>query len=241
MSTQPPPPPPSMPSPPPPPSMAQPAPPSSGINIGEAFGYVFRSPGWVSKILVGAVCVLFFWVLLIPVFILNGYFVETARSIARGGTVLPEWTDVGKKLREGFVLAVVLFIWGLPGSLLHGGDSFSCTANNVCNYHQGSLSGLGSVCSLVLGLVTPAIWSQFLNGGFGAGFDFRAIFRRALQNPGMTVLVWLMAIVAGIIGALGFCAIIIGLLVTIPFAGAVVAHLYGQYSRATEGAPAMAT
>lgn len=238
MSTQPP---LSMPSPPPPPSLAQPAPPSSGIEIGEAFGYVFRSPGWVGKILLGALCVLFFWVLLIPVFILNGYFVETARSIARGGRQLPEWTDVGKKLREGFVLFVVLFIWGLPGSLLQGGGSFTCTANNVCNYHAGSLSGLGSLYSLLLGLLTPAIWSQYLNGGFGAGFDFRAIFRRAGQNPGMTVIVWLMAIVAGIVGALGVCAIVVGLLVTIPYAGAVVAHLYGQFSRATEGSAAMAT
>ncbi|HEX2648071.1 MAG TPA: DUF4013 domain-containing protein, partial [Candidatus Dormibacteraeota bacterium] len=130
---------------------------------------------------------------------------------------------------------------GLPGSLLQGGGSFTCTANNVCNYHPGSLSALGEVYSLLLGLLTPAIWSQYLNGGFGAGFDFRAIFRRALQNPGMTVLVWLMAIVAAIIGALGLCAIVIGVLVTIPYAGAVVAHLYGQYSRSTEGAAAMAT
>jgi hypothetical protein len=218
-----------------------PAGPSSTINVGEAFGYVFRSPGWVSKILIGALCVLFFWVILIPVFILNGYFVETARSIARGGTVLPEWTDVGKKLREGFVLAVVLLIWGLPGSLLEGGGSYSCAANNVCSYHPGSLSGLGYLYSLLIGLLTPAIWSQFLNGGFGAGFDFRAIFRRAGQNPGMTVIVWLMAIVAGIIGVAGTCAIIIGLLVTIPYAGAVVAHLYGQFSRNTDSSAAMAT
>jgi hypothetical protein len=206
------------------------------VGIGDAFGYVFRSPNWFGKLAIGALCVLFFWVLLIPIFILNGYFVETARGISRGARELPPWTEVGKKLREGFVLFVVLFIWGLPGSILSGGGSFSCDAHNACSYHPGSLAGLGGLYSLLIGLLTPAIWSQFLNGGFSASFDFRAIFRRALLQPGMTVLVWLMAIVAGIIGFLGIIVVFVGLLFTIPYAGAVVANLYGQFSRATQGA-----
>lgn len=40
---------------------------------------------------------LFFWVILIPVFILLGYFVETARVISAGGRELPPWEDIGKK------------------------------------------------------------------------------------------------------------------------------------------------
>jgi len=118
------------------------------VNIGDAFGYVFRSPNWFGKLAIGALCVLFFWLLLIPLFILNGYFVETARGISRGARELPPWTEIGKKLREGFVLFVVLFIWGLPGSILSGGGSFSCQANNVCSYHPGSLAGLGGLYSL---------------------------------------------------------------------------------------------
>ena len=42
------------------------------VNIGDAFGYVFRSPNWFGKLAIGALCVLFFWLLLIPLFILNG-------------------------------------------------------------------------------------------------------------------------------------------------------------------------
>jgi len=206
------------------------------VNIGDAFGYVFRSPNWFGKLAIGALCVLFFWLLLIPLFILNGYFVETARAISRGARELPPWTEIGKKLREGFVLFVVLFIWGLPGSILSGGGSFSCQANNACSYHPGSLAGLGGLYSLLLGLLTPAIWSQYLNGGFSGAFDFRAIFRRAGTQPGLTVLVWLMAIVAGVIGFLGIIVVVIGILFTIPYAGAVVASLYGQFSRSTQGA-----
>ena len=86
---------------------------SKQVDIGEAFGFVFRSHNWFGRLTVGALCLLFFWLFFIPLFILLGYFVETARTISRGGRELPPWSDVGTKLREGFVLAVVLFIWGV--------------------------------------------------------------------------------------------------------------------------------
>jgi hypothetical protein len=89
-------------------------------------------------------------------------------------------------------------------------------------------------------LITAAIWSQFIEGGFAAAFDFRTIFRRATLYPGMTVLVWLMAIVAGIIGFLGVIVIFIGLLFTLPYAFAVNANLYGQFAQRTERAAAAA-
>ena len=203
------------------------------VSVGEAFGFVFRSKNWFGKLAVGALCLLFFWVLLIPLFILNGYFVETARHVKGGGRDLPPWVDVGKKLREGFVLAVVLFLWTLPGSILSGGGQLTCTGS-TCVYHPGALSALGGLYSLALGLLTPAIWSQYLDGGFSGAFDFGAIFRRAGFQPGLTVLVWLMAIVAGIIGALGLIIVLIGVLFTLPYAFAVIASLYGQYARATE-------
>jgi hypothetical protein len=208
------------------------------VNVGEAFGFVFRSRNWFGRIAVGALCVLFFWLFLIPVFILLGYCVEIARTISRGGRELPPWTDVGTKLREGFVLAVVLFIWNLPGSILSWtGASLHCVGSS-CTYTPpvNTLAPLGGLYSLLLGLLTAAIWSQYLEGGFGAAFDFRAVFRRALLRPGMTVMVWLMAIVAGIIGGLGVILIVIGLLFTLPYAFAVIANLYGQFCQRTQSA-----
>lgn len=201
--------------------------PSLQIDVGEAFGFVFRSRNWFGKLAVGALCLLFFWVFLIPLFILLGYGVETARAIGRGERGLPPWTNIGQKLIDGFILAVVLFVWGLPGSILSGGGT---------TYDAGLLSALGGLYSLLLGLLTPAIWSQYLDGGFNAAFDFRTIFRRATLQPGMTVLVWLMAIVALIIGGLGAVLVGIGMLFTLPYAFAVIAHLYAQFRQQTESA-----
>jgi hypothetical protein len=206
------------------------------VDVGEAFGFVFRSRNWFGRLAVGGLCLLFFWLFFIPLFILLGYSVETARTISRGGRELPPWTDIGTKLREGFVLAVVLFIWNLPGSILSGtGSSIHCVGSS-CAYNPSALAPLGGLYSLLLGLLTAAIWSQYLEGGFGAAFDFRAIFRRALLRPGMTVMVWLMAIVAGIIGGLGVILVGVGLLITLPYAFAVIANLYGQFCQRTRGA-----
>ena len=203
------------------------------VDVGEAFGYVFRSRNWFGRLSVGALCLLFFWVFLIPLFILLGYSVETARTITRGGRELPPWTDIGKKLSEGFVFAVVLFIWELPGSILSGSGGGSGT---------NALTALGGLYSLLLGFLMPAIWSQFLDRGFNGAFDFRAVFRRAGFQPGMTVMVWLMALVAGIIGGLGAIVVGIGLLFTLPYAFAVTAHLYAQFHQQTQSvatAPAL--
>jgi hypothetical protein len=206
------------------------------VDVGEAFGYVFRSRNWFGRLLLGGVCLLFFWVFLIPVFILLGYFVEAARTISRGGRELPPWTDIGTKLREGFILAVILFIWNLPGEILSGG-TYSC-AGGVCGFHSTAASNIGTLYALLLGLLTPAIWSQYIEGGgFSAAFDFRAVFRRAGQYPGMTVMVWLMVIVAAIIGVAGFILLLVGALITLPYAFAVASNLYGQFSSRTRGAP----
>lgn len=104
---------------------------------------------------------------------------ETARTISRGGRELPPWNDFGTKLREGFVLSVILFIWSLPATILSWGGSSTCVGSS-CTYHPSTFAPIGSVYSLLLGFLTAAIWSQFVEGGF----DFRAIFQRALLRPG---------------------------------------------------------
>jgi len=202
---------------------------SDQIDIAEAFGFVFRSRNWFGRLAVGALCLLFFWALFIPVFILMGYFVETARAVSRGERELPPWINIGQKLREGFLLAVALFIWNLPGTVLSG-SGIHCTGSTCTS---SGTTGLGTLYSILLGLLTAAIWSQFLESGFTGAFDFRAIFRRALMNPGMTVIVWLMVIVANIIGGLGVILLVVGVLFTLPYAFAVTSHLYGQFRQRT--------
>ena len=128
---------------------------------------------------------------------------------------------------------------GCPARFCPRGGSFQC-AGSSCSYHPGPLAPLGGLYGLLIGLLTAAIWSQFLEGGFGAAFDFRAIFRRALLRPGLTVTVWLLNIVAAIIAFLGLIVVVIGLLFTLTYGFAVTANLYGQFKQRTESAVAPA-
>jgi Protein of unknown function (DUF4013) len=209
--------------------------PTTQVDAGEAFGYVFRSRNWFGKLAVGALCLVFFWLFFIPIFILLGYFVETARIISQGGRELPPWTDIGKKLVDGFLLGVALFVWGLPGTILSWGGGFHCVGSS-CAYSPSALAPLGGLYTLLLGFLTAAIWSQYLEGGFGAAFDFRAIFRRAGLRPGMTVTVWLLNILATIVAFTGLILVLIGFLFTLPYGFAVAANLYGQFRQRTQSA-----
>jgi hypothetical protein len=109
-----------------------------------------------------------------------------------------------------------------------------------CNYHPGAFAPLGALYTLLLGFLTAAIWSQYLEGGFGGAFDFRAIFRRALLRPGMTVMVWLLNILATIIAFARFILVGVGFLFTLRYAFAVTANLYGQFKQGIESAAAPA-
>jgi len=53
------------------------------LDLGEAFTFVIRSDRWVRKLLAGAVCLLFIW-LIVPFLLLEGYIVETARRVRSG-------------------------------------------------------------------------------------------------------------------------------------------------------------
>jgi hypothetical protein len=213
--------------------------PTIQVDAGEAFGYVFRSRNWFGKLAIGALCLLFFWVFFIPLFILLGYFVEAARNVSQGGRELPPWNNIGKKLVDGFLLMVASFVWSLPGTILSTGGSFQCTAGS-CSYHPGALAALGGLYGLLIGLLTAAIWSQYLDAGFIGAFDFRAIFRRALMQPGLTVTVWLLNILATIVAFSGFILLLIGFFFTLPYAFGVTANLYGQFRQRTESAVAPA-
>jgi hypothetical protein len=126
--------------------MSTPATSTRQVDVGEAFGLVFRSRNWFATQAVGALCLLFFWLFLIPLFILLGYFVETARTFSRGARELPPWNNISTKLGEGFLLSVVLYT--LP-------YAFALSANLYGQFRQ--LTRSATTESTVPGGVTPAV------------------------------------------------------------------------------------
>ena len=67
------------------------------IDLAEALTFVVRSRRWVRKLLVAALCVLFFW-LLVPYLFLSGYLIDLARRRRAGERDLPRWNRPWIKL-----------------------------------------------------------------------------------------------------------------------------------------------
>jgi len=225
------------------------APYSDRLEIEEAFGFVFRSKGWFGKMLLLDLFALLS-VVLVGAFFCYGYLIEISRAVRRGERELPPWNQLGKKFVDGLLLGIAFLIWAIPplilGGLLAGLTAAICTTSEsgetTCN-PNGLAVGLIVLLSIVLFalyillfVLLPAIWAQFLDGGFGAALKVAAVFRRAVFKPGITLLVLLMYIATSFVAGLGVIVIFIGLLFTFPYAFFVQSHLYGQFARITDAA-----
>jgi energy-coupling factor transport system substrate-specific component len=196
------------------------------LDLGDAATYVFRSRDWFRKFLVAALCVLFFWVLLIPYFLLIGYSVALARNIRGGRHELPAWDHIRQMLKDGFLVSLLLLTWQAPGIVLSAFDL------------PATLVAAGGLWGLLILIAQPAISSQYLQGGFRSGFNIAAVARRIRFNLGLTVVVGALGVVLLVAALSGVFALLIGVLLTVPYAICVNAYLLGTYAQATD-APAL--
>src|SRR6266566_167939 len=175
------------------------------LDLGEAFTFVIRSDRWVRKLLVGAACLLFIW-LIVPFLLLVGYIVEIARRVRSGAHELPPWDHPWRNIKDGFKVLAALFIWTLPSA------------------------ALGSVWGLMVVLLEPAIISQYMDRGFRGALNVAAVIRRVRVNLALSIVVGALVVVLSTIGLIGLAALAIGVLVTFPYASYVGAYLIGRYA-----------
>lgn len=83
-------------------------------TLSELFGYPFKDPKWVSKILIGSF-LMFFGFLILPIFFIYGYFFEILKGAVAGAEpTLPEWDQWERKFIGGAKLFAAIFIYLLP-------------------------------------------------------------------------------------------------------------------------------
>jgi energy-coupling factor transport system substrate-specific component len=212
------------------------------LDVGLAFTFPFHSRGWLPKLLVCALCALFFW-LLVPLLLLVGYSVAVARCARQGEHELPPWNHPGEKLKDGFGVIALLLIWMLPGVLLglpaelapgtaSGGGAVTMLATGALQ----TLAALGGLWELFVLVAQAALWAQYLQGGFGAALNVAAVFRRIKFHAGLTIVVGALTIVLWTLALSGLIVVLLGALVTFPYASWVCAHLFGKYSEITDSA-----
>lgn len=176
--------------------------------FGDAISYPRTNDDWLPTIAIGGI-LLILQFLLIPIILVQGYYVRVLRGVPRGETVAPSFTEWGDLLADGLKLIVVGIGYGLvigipvfvlsivAGAAAAGGDA-------------GGLIGLLVslvifVYSLVVGYTVPAAFANFaVEDSIGAAFEFgtlREIVTTAEYARGIVFGI-LVAIVGGIVGML---------------------------------------
>src|SRR5438876_6158121 len=213
-----------------------------GLDLGEAFTFVIRSPGWWRKLLAAAACLLFIW-LIVPYLMLVGYIIEIARHVRDGGRQLPPWDHPWRNIKDGFKVALAILIWTIPSALLSipaaivgaavSEGSTKALGGSIAA-GAGVLEALGSVWGVLILLIEAAILSQYLDRGFWAALHVPGIIRRLRVNLGLSIVVGVLVVVLSSIGVIGLAALVVGVLVTYPYASFIGAYLVGQYARLTD-------
>ena len=188
------------------------------LDLATSFRFVFRSDRWVRKLLLASLCLIFVW-LLIPLFLLSGYMVEVARQGRREVAQLPEWTGLRQKLKDGFLMSIVFLVWNIPLGLI--------------SVLPQPASTIGDLLGVFVGLLQPAIWSQYLMAGFRATFDVAAVARRVQTNLSLTLVVGALGLALPALSLLGAIGFVVGIVPAFVYTTAVVAYLFGQYATLT--------
>jgi len=215
---------------------------TADLDLGEAFTFVVRSDRWVRKLIAGAVCLLLIW-LIVPFLLLIGYIVEIARRVRSGARELPAWDHPWKNIKDGFKILAALLIWVVPSALLSipaaiveaaASEGSRQALGGSISAVAGIVAAIGSVWSLVVLLLEPAIISQYIERGFWGALNARAVIRRVRVNLALSIVVGALVVVLTTIGLIGLAAIAIGVLVTFPYATFIGAYLVGRYAQLTD-------
>jgi hypothetical protein len=223
------------------------------MDFGKAFVYMFQDPDWLAKLGIGTLLLLVGIALspvligFVPLIIVTGYSLVALDNVRMGHEhPLPQWHDWGNFFMLGLKVLVASFVWALPMivgfvPVLAGG----VLSDNSDASGLGAIAALLVICGsclmllwgLFIMLLTPAIYVRIAaTNRFGAAFELGKLWgftRDNLSNVIIAILlVWLGSLIATGVGMLGFAALCIGAVITIPLASLwlylVQSHLYGQ-------------
>jgi len=223
-------------------------------SLDDALAFPFSDDEWVITMLIGGVLTFFSW-LLLPAFILQGYFLKVARQAAAGEDGHPSFENYGKLLVDGLKAMVIMLVYQLIPLVVFIAVFVSSFA--AIGMENEALGGVG-VVTMLLGILvymvlatvfgyigTAGIMNFAVTGKMGAAFDVETLKTVALSKE--WVVAWLFVFVVQLIvnvvfGVIGLIPLIgLLLLLLLPFVmvyvGMVTFRLYGHgFDAAKNGA-----
>jgi len=206
------------------------------MDIGKAFSYVFDDEHWISKVLIGGLLI---WIPIVN-FAVFGYMIKIAQNVAQGNPhPLPEWGEFGDHFMRGFYVFVIYLVYLLPIFILEG--LFFCVTGGLA---AGSRRGEGGAAAALLGLclvpliiilalalsfvLYAALARYVATNSLSESFKFAEVIASVRSNFTPWLMLWLVSILAGLVGGLGVIAFGVGVLFTGFYAQCVVGHALGQ-------------
>ncbi|HEX9018614.1 MAG TPA: DUF4013 domain-containing protein, partial [Anaerolineaceae bacterium] len=96
--------------------------------------------------------------------------------------------------------------------------------------------GVAVLYGLLMTFILPAAIGNFVaSERLGAAFQFGEVFGLVRAAPGAYLMVFLGALVVGVISSLGSVVIFVGVLLTTTYGQAVMGHLYAQAYQEAKG------
>jgi hypothetical protein len=204
------------------------------MNVDAAIDYPSGEKGWFSKLITGGLMLLGS-VFVLPAFIFLGYLLEIKRGVIAGrDTDLPEWTALGHRLKDGFMLWSVLILYGIPSLLILFGllaslISLQGIPRTVLAVTFGLLAML--YCFFIFIMIIPVMvivsWTRSpsaalkpANGLAMIRADRRGYMRLALSG----IYFWFIA-------GLGLFICLVGFFITMPWASYAFSNLIGQWGK----------
>jgi hypothetical protein len=208
-------------------------------SVGDAFGWAFRDPSWLGKVVVQGL------ILIIPIagwIAAVGWLMMAFENARTGRNELP---PAGFHLERGIALFGVYVIYAIvlniPAWILDGIGAASTAAirntsgNGYPYYSSSPLSGLGSLWSFLAGLfldfLLPSLIVLTFHGGFGGGLDVGRVWQYATRNVTNSVIGGLVIFVAGLIAGVGIIACCIGFFFTAIYAFSIQAGVAAWFER----------
>ncbi|RAW46237.1 hypothetical protein DQW50_05575 [Halorubrum sp. 48-1-W] len=202
-------------------------------EIETAVRYPAESDDVVKTVLIGGLLTIFGF-LLVPLFVLAGYFVRVLDRTADGDEVPPTFDDLGELTVTGVKAAVIGLVYGFVPLLVGGVGVLVGIAGIGAGDGEGIVAGLGVLGVLVGGMVwfalallvaylLPAALANFARTrSVGAGFDVGTL--KPIWTSRAYALAWGTALVVFLIGS-----VVAGVLNVVPVLGTIAGAFVGFY------------
>jgi phage-related holin len=206
------------------------------MKFGDAFTYVFQDPDWFKKVIIpGLIGVL---LPIIGQMVLLGWGLKVTLNVVRNNpNPLPNM-DFGGDLGRGFKAWVVSLVYGIPMFVFYLPIMiFSIIASESGEQSMAVVAAIAGACfgflmllyGILMGLLLPAAYARVaVEDTIGAGLAFKEVFNMVKKNLVTYLLILVGTLAASFISSLGSIACVIGIFLTVPYATAILGHLYGQ-------------